>query len=130
MFPTSEVRRSGESSITWIHTLTPSPLSGDYRVKLHYRINKGVDFYVLEPKLALADGHNKLPHVYSTSEQRLCLFYPKLKEWDVSMLYIKTIVPWACEWLYHYEIWVATGDWHGGGIAHENEAKKQTTNDN
>ena len=130
VFPNSEVKRKGEDSLTWTHTLTPSPLSDNYQVKLHYRRNQGVNFYVIKPKLVLASGHSKLPHVYSTPEQQLCLYYPKTKEWDVSMLYTRTIIPWACEWLYHYELWVATGDWHGGGIAHENEAEKQNTNDN
>ena len=31
------------------------------------------------------------------------------------MFIADTIVPWACEWLLHYEIWLATGEWHGGG---------------
>jgi len=26
-----------------------------------------------------------------------------------------TILPWASEWLFHYEIWRATGEWTGGG---------------
>ena len=27
-----------------------------------------------------------------------------------------TIVPWTAEWLAHYEIWLATDDWRGGGV--------------
>jgi hypothetical protein len=26
-----------------------------------------------------------------------------------------TIVPWTAEWLVHYEIWLMTGEWYGGG---------------
>ena len=26
-----------------------------------------------------------------------------------------TIVPWTAEWLVHYEIWLVTGEWYGGG---------------
>jgi len=26
-----------------------------------------------------------------------------------------TIVPWTADWLAHYEIWLVTGDWYGGG---------------
>ena len=29
------------------------------------------------------------------------------------MLIVDTIVPWAAEWLLHYEIWLATGEWFG-----------------
>lgn len=27
----------------------------------------------------------------------------------------RTLVPWAAEWLLHYEVWTITGKWHGGG---------------
>jgi hypothetical protein len=36
----------------------------------------------------------------------------------------KAIVPWTSEWLLHYEIWLATGDWRGSGI-HPGKPKKQ-----
>jgi hypothetical protein len=26
-----------------------------------------------------------------------------------------TVLPWTTEWLYHYEIWLITGEWTGGG---------------
>ena len=29
------------------------------------------------------------------------------------MLIVDTIVAWAAEWLLHYEIWLATGEWFG-----------------
>jgi hypothetical protein len=29
-----------------------------------------------------------------------------------------TLVPWASEWLFDYELWLATGEWYGGGIEH------------
>ena len=38
------------------------------------------------------------------------------KEIDASQFIADTIIPWTSEWLLHYEIWVATGIWHGGGI--------------
>jgi len=28
----------------------------------------------------------------------------------------ETIVPWACLWLYYYEVWHTTGEWLGGGL--------------
>ena len=31
------------------------------------------------------------------------------------MLIAETIVPWASEWLFYYEIWKGTGEWYGGG---------------
>lgn len=125
-FPDGLIKRFREESLTWTCSVTPSPLSSTYKIKLKYVRNDGIQVYVIEPKpLALAEDKKKLPHVYSTPEQRLCLYYPNRVEWNVGMLYIKTIIPWACEWLCHYEIWVCTGIWHGGGINHETEAEKQ-----
>ncbi|MBP8931241.1 MAG: hypothetical protein KBG46_08165 [Paracoccus sp.] len=37
------------------------------------------------------------------------------KEWNPSMSIAKTTVPWAARWLACYELWEATGRWHGGG---------------
>ncbi|MBA8806677.1 hypothetical protein FHX71_000619 [Promicromonospora sukumoe] len=31
------------------------------------------------------------------------------------MLFIDTFVPWSLEWLVYYELWRATGIWHGDG---------------
>lgn len=125
-FPSCHIIRKGEIELIWVGVVTPSPLSATYTIKLHYKYNDGAKLYVIEPKpLALAQGETKLPHVYSTPEQRLCLYYPNGKEWNTGMLYVHTLIPWACEWLCHYELWVATGTWHGGGIHHPTEAEKQ-----
>lgn len=127
-FPGSQINRNGEKELTWIGVVIPSPLSATYTLKLHYKYNEGVKVYVLDPKpLKLADQKTRLPHVYSTPEQRLCLYYPLEKEWNTGMFYVQSLIPWACEWLCHYELWVCTGKWHGGGINHETEVEKQTT---
>lgn len=125
-FPGTRIFRKGEMELIWTGAVTPSPLSATYTLHLHYKFKEGAKVYVINPKpLKLADGKTKLPHVYSTPEQRLCLYYPAGNEWNTSMFYVKTLIPWACEWLYHYELWVATGTWSGGGIEHETEAEKQ-----
>lgn len=36
-------------------------------------------------------------------------------EFNASQLIAECIVPWAVEWLYFYELWLATGEWCGGG---------------
>jgi hypothetical protein len=128
-FPASQVTRSGEIMLTWHGSVRPSPLSATYKLKLCYRYSESPKVYVIDPKpLALAPGKYLLPHVYSTPEQQLCLYYPKDREWDSSMLYVHTLIPWACEWLCHYELWVSTGTWHGGGIHHETDAEKEADN--
>lgn len=102
------VRRN---TLRWVGTLRPSEVSPDYTVSLAYTLNKSPTVHVLDPQLD--PGHReRLPHVYS--EDRLCLYTPG-RDWNRSMSLAETIVPWAAEWLFNYELWRATGDWTGGG---------------
>lgn len=99
------------SRLRWRGDLQPSPLSESYEVDLAYAIGDGApDVRVLRPNLHFGDV-GSLPHVYSGD--RLCLCYPR--QWDGSQLIARTVVPWASEWLLHFELWKATGKWHGGG---------------
>jgi hypothetical protein len=116
MFPDSSLHREGEKILIWKCSITPSSLSMTYKVKLKY-IRNCIEVYIIDPNpLKLAEGETRLPHVYSHEQQKLCLYYPKNKEWNASMFLTETIIPWTCEWLFHYEIWLGTGEWHGGGI--------------
>lgn len=102
---------------TWKTTLCPSELSSSYEIKLVYKFGKNPDVFVVSPKpLALAEGKSKLPHVYDHDKQWLCLYHKPSREWTPNMMIADTIVPWISEWLLHYEYWVVTGIWHGGGI--------------
>ena len=83
-------------------------------------------FVVNPKKLKFYRNKKQLPHVYSTSKQRLCLFFPNGKEWNRSHLISETIIPWASEWLYYYELWLITGEWLGGGTEHSVENKKKS----
>jgi hypothetical protein len=124
VFPESTIIRHREESLTWIHSITPSPLSETYKVKLQYLKDNGVKVYVINPKpLVLAKGKSVLPHVYDSVKQQLCLYYPRKNEWNMGMLLTESIIPWISEWLFHYELWVGTGDWKGGGIHGETSVK-------
>jgi len=77
---------------------------------------------VIEPALILnhcAAEEAPLPHVYfeppHLERSPLCLFDPRLKEWDRTKYIANTTLPWAGRWLACYEFWEATGRWVGGG---------------
>jgi len=117
MFPDTKVINQRDQLLTWTHSLTPSPLGDNYYIKLVYQITDKPKIFVTKPKpLALAIDETKLPHCYDQKLQYLCLYYPDGTEWNKSMLIATTIIPWAYEWLYHYEIWLGTGEWTGGGV--------------
>jgi hypothetical protein len=101
------------SELTWVGTLTPCQLTLSYVVRLRYKLNGSPRVDILDPGLQRRDGQ-KAPHLYEGD--LLCLYLPRTGEWDRSMLLGNTIIPWASEWLLHYEIWLATGEWCGGGM--------------
>lgn len=122
-FPDSQILLNKNRGFTWLGKLKSSPLGDTYKIKVVFEKKLSPAVYVVDPeKLKLAGGKTKLEHVYSQENQKLCLFYPDGSQWDDSKIIASTIIPWTIEWLYHYEIWLITGEWLGGG-KHPNSAK-------
>lgn len=96
----------------WRGPLQPSDVSPEYEIVLDYRAGAAPDVRVAHPRLEGRDGELP-PHLYAG--ERLCLFVPKRREWTPNMLIADTIMPWTSEWLVHYELWLAIGEWTGGG---------------
>ncbi len=127
-FPDGNFTQSSNARLVWNGKITPSPNSLTYSIKLDYSFKKGVSVFVTNPNpLPLATGETRLPHVYSHEKQKLCLYYPNGEEWNRTKYLVHTIIPWASEWLLHYELWLVTGVWNGGGI-HPSEDKDDVKN--
>jgi hypothetical protein len=95
----------------WTGSIQPNPLCATYRVGISWDGHRRRPLVrVLAPRLMMPDG-KYLPHVFPGDE--LCLHYPS--EWSAKMPIADTIVPWTSEWLFFYELWLATDEWHGGG---------------
>lgn len=110
-----ETKITAPNTLSWQGNLRSSPLGDEYLIRVDYKKGENPNIFVLEPKvLKLPEGKNKLEHVFDQKKQRLCLFYRK--EWNDTKTLASTIFPWIIEWLYHYETWIITGDWLGGGI--------------
>lgn len=79
---------------------------------------------VLEPRLEAAPRApgEDIPHIYGDPDRPdlpiLCLFDPRVGGWSRGRFISDTIIPWTASWLRFYEIWQATGEWHGGGAEH------------
>lgn len=128
MFPDSHLEVKHDKQLIWKHIICPSPLGDMYQVKLEYSITGIPNVYIIHPKpLTLAKGKTKLEHCYDQQKQRLCLYVPNSGEWTKQKLLTQTIIPWTYDWLYHYEIWLATGNWTGGGIHPTNNKLKQAS---
>jgi len=51
------------------------------------------------------------------TRSRLCLYDPaaRPRQWTRQDFIAERVIPWSAEWLACYEIWLATGEWKGGG---------------
>lgn len=96
--------------LSWVGKLRPTPLSAEYTVRISFSPDRFPRIYVLVPELATRPGES-IPHMFTGGS--LCLH--KESEWSGEMFLVDTIVPWTCEWLAHYEVWLVTGVWYGGG---------------
>jgi hypothetical protein len=102
--------------LSWQFNARPSPISRSYAMRLTYAVGDSPEFFVEDPDLVILAGGLPLPHVYSEKPTRLCLHLPGTSEWSPGMLLDRTVAPWAVLWLWYFEDWLATGEWHGGGI--------------
>jgi hypothetical protein len=100
--------RCGEAR--WSGPIRPTDVSATYIVTILYRLSRHPRVFVTAPQLeSRLDA--EIPHRHGDGS--LCLHLPD--EWNSTMSIAETIVPWAALWLYHYEMWHATGEWLGGG---------------
>jgi hypothetical protein len=95
----------------WLGTLQPTLRSPKYLVKVTYRPYIAPKVEVIAPQLRLNPEH-------TFSDGSLCLFFPKDHTWSGENLLSKTILLWTAEWLYCYEIWLASGEWIGKEAPH------------
>jgi hypothetical protein len=112
-FPDAEGRvQHGE--LVCAMPLQPTEASRTYTIRLAHRHGRQPKITISDPILQVHPEAPGLPHVYPGDE--LCLYYGG--EWNDSQLLATTVVPWTAEWLLHYELWLATGEWLGGGTSH------------
>ncbi|MBQ6181152.1 hypothetical protein [Ruminococcus flavefaciens] len=104
------------NKLIWKSQVQPTHLSRKYNIELQYSINSLPRIYILGDALKKLDDPN-FPHNYGVDVAKkkveICLF--RYKEFTNSMLLSNTVIPWAIEWLFYYEIWLTTGEWQGGG---------------
>lgn len=101
---------------TWTGTVTPLAGCQSYRVQVRYTLGESPKTIVVKPELTDRGDGQPIPHRYSDGS--LCLYWPAQKSWTPQKLIARTVIPWIPLWLYHYEVWLATGVWHGGGTSH------------
>ena len=109
--------KAGENA--WYGQLSPDEGSLIYNLKIEYRPGTAPRVWVSSPDL-----HPKAPHRYA--EGCLCLYYPRHGEWHPGLAIAATIVPWAAEWLFYYEVWLEDprGRWFGPEDPHGDKRER------
>ena len=95
-------------------SIKPLETSESYLIHVEYIINLNPRAYLISPPLKQYNGKNP-HHIFETNENgqtQLCFYNTKFGEWNKSMYLADTIVPWLTSWLFAYEIWQITGQWH------------------
>ncbi|MFY8284389.1 hypothetical protein AAEU31_12850 [Pseudoalteromonas sp. SSMSWG5] len=118
-----------DKTVQWTGYLQPTPLSRLYKVIIKYTLNKLPVCIVTEPDLKVLASGEAIPHTYQNNTSikgtQLCLYLPKVKklnkvsEWQPTMFVADTFIPWASAWLFYFECWLSTENWHGGGVEHD-----------
>jgi len=108
-------------------SLRPTPGSRKYRVRITFSDNTRPEVHVVDPDLFALAGGRAPPHIFVPKQHpaSLCLYRGKYGDWTRSMHVCDTIVPWTAEWLFDYELWLATGQWLGGGEHPEGGPKEK-----
>lgn len=96
--------------LIWTGWVQPTSETGQYQLRIDIKPNRRPSVRVLAPALKPTED-GLLPHVYD--DGTLCLALPG--EWSPTHYVTETFLPWACEWLTFYELWLATGLWYGDG---------------
>lgn len=99
------------SGMAWTGPITPTPLSTTYTIEITYRRRQYPQVWVRQPELPVKKEDYRLVHIYSEG----CLCLHAAEEWRPWITISSTFVPWATEWLFYFEVWLATGLWRGGG---------------
>lgn len=101
--------------------LRPTNFSRQYRVRVRYAVGSPPEVSVVQPIVTPPPGLGAVPHTYPGTVLRPCVYFPDGKQWTARARLAVTVIPWLVEWLFYFELWLATGEWLGGGIAHGTE---------
>lgn len=108
LFPDSQITLHGRR-LRWIGNLRPTELSPPYRTRIDYELGQYPTVNVIDPPIT--DVYDRVPHIYNTAA--LCVH--DADDFTPAMLLVDTVIAWTIEWLYDWELFLATDHWYGDG---------------
>jgi hypothetical protein len=104
------------SQLSWDQSIQPHILAHNYLCRLEFKLETYPKVYCLTPALSVLAEGRTLPHVYTRTEPIcMCLFMRNRECWNDSMVLADVVIPLAFYWLAHFEEWLYSGVWRGGG---------------
>ena len=104
--------------LEWYGKARPTAFSRQYDLRIEYKMGKIPEVWLLNARVDKMTD-KKIPHNFKVDAEEdkilMCLFRTKYDEWSKQKSIAETIIPWAVEWLFFFEIWQVTGQWNGGG---------------
>lgn len=97
--------------LVWTGQVRPTPETSQYEIRIDLKQGHTPTVWVLAPALK-PNAEGLLPHVWGNGS--LCV--SQRGDWSPTMYLTETFLPWACEWLTYYELWLATNLWYGDGV--------------
>lgn len=116
--PDAQIRMLSGKELRFNFRISPGEFGRLYRCQLKITPDSlAPEVFVLSPCLKSLAGNGALPHIYPYNGPgtKLCLWWPKRREWVPQMKLVETFIPWTAEWLWYFEDWLYTGEWDGGG---------------
>ena len=86
--------------------LQPTSFSPKYTIEINYKFGKYPIVKIIEPEII-----EFTPHTFS--KNKICTFYPSTENWSSTQYLSETLIPWICDWINYYELYLVTGEWHG-----------------
>lgn len=116
-YPGSTGRRVSNDGFVWEADLHASALSSTYHVRMEGKEYAFPDIWVSGGAVERCMELEKVPHQFGCKHDpnriRVCL---QKGDWSPRASLSRTAVPWTMEWLFFFEVWMATEEWCGGGI--------------
>jgi len=112
--------RRGRELIYWFN-VSPSEFGRTYRCRLRVTPDAQTpEVLVVSPDLRKLAAGDTVPHIYPHvgPETKLCLWWPKQREWVPQLSLSDTFISWTTQWLWYFEDWLFTREWAGGGAPH------------
>ena len=116
LFPQFRVVERGR--MTWRGDVRPREdgITFTLQIRAGKTLKQPPTVHVLAPTLVAAPGSKVAAHCFGDGS--LCLYHRSENPWFGDQYIADTIVPWACEWCYFYEVWLQTDQWYGPEFPH------------